>query len=226
MTQEADQIRSERKEFARPGGSHDRLVRLLATLLPAAVGVVAALMILTPLSPRGEVSFLLDRTKVAIANDRLRVDNAMYRGEDNRGRPFSLTAGQAVQSSARDPQVRMADLVARIMLEDGPAMVRADSATRRRVPGGSSIWPKTRAVSLSTPASTVSGSPSLKAALGFTDVTVDLEEQVIRSGSRVEGAGPAGTFSADSIVADIVKREISLVGNARLSMVPGRLALP
>ena len=214
MTQEADQIRSERKEFARPGGSHDRLVRLLATFLPAAVGVVAALMILTPLSPRGEVSFLLDRTKVAIANDRLRVDNAMYRGEDNRGRPFSLTAGQAVQSSARDPQVRMADLVARIMLEDGPAMVRADSGTYN--------FDENLVV--------VDGIVRLSAADGYrmivSDVTVDLEEQVIRSGSRVEGAAPAGTFSADSIVADIVKREISLVGNARLSMVPGRLALP
>src|ERR671911_193811 len=33
------------------------------------------------------------------------------------------------------------------------AIVRAESATRRRVPGGSSIWPKTRAVLSKTPAS-------------------------------------------------------------------------
>ena len=36
------------------------------------------------------------------------------------------------------------------------AIVSADSATRRRVPGGSSIWPKTSAVFSMTPASVIS----------------------------------------------------------------------
>ncbi len=35
-------------------------------------------------------------------------------------------------------------------------MVSADSATRSRVPGGSSIWPKTSAVSAMTPDSVIS----------------------------------------------------------------------
>ena len=41
------------------------------------------------------------------------------------------------------------------------AMVSADSATRSRVPGGSSIWPKTSAVLSSTPASAISRMRSL-----------------------------------------------------------------
>src|SRR6478752_3445927 len=41
------------------------------------------------------------------------------------------------------------------------AIVSADSATRRRVPGGSSIWPKTRAVCPRTPASSISTIRSL-----------------------------------------------------------------
>ena len=40
-------------------------------------------------------------------------------------------------------------------------MVSADSATRSRVPGGSSIWPKTSAVSLMTPDSVISRNRSL-----------------------------------------------------------------
>jgi lipopolysaccharide export system protein LptC len=214
MTEEADQIRSERQEFARPGGEHDRLIRWLAVLLPGAVGVIAALMILTPLSPRGEVSFLLDRNKVAVASERLRVDNAMYRGQDDQGRPFSLTAGQAVQSSSRIPVVHMADLVARILLSDGPAVLSADSGTYN--------FDENRVV--------VDGIVRLSAADGYrmvvSDVTVDLEEKTIRSAGRVQGAAPAGTFSADSIMADIASREVSLLGNARLSMVPGKLAMP
>ena len=41
------------------------------------------------------------------------------------------------------------------------AMVSAVSATRRRVPGGSSIWPNTRAVSFRTSASSISWMRSL-----------------------------------------------------------------
>ena len=41
------------------------------------------------------------------------------------------------------------------------AMVSAESATRSRVPGGSSICPKTSAVSLKTPASSISWIRSL-----------------------------------------------------------------
>ncbi len=126
-TQEAKALRSKRQHFAAPGGSHDRVISFLAKALPMGIGVIAALMVVTPLNPRGEVSFLLDRNKVQVISERLRVDNAMYRGSDTKGRPFSLTAGEAVQQSSREGIVRMQDLVARILLPEGPASVRADT---------------------------------------------------------------------------------------------------
>src|SRR3954454_9706075 len=46
------------------------------------------------------------------------------------------------------------------------AMVSADRATRRRVPGGSSIWPNTRAVWPRTPASSISTIRSLPSRVG------------------------------------------------------------
>ena len=67
MTAQADRIRNRRRAFAAPGSPLDRTVRWLALGLPALVGVVVALMIVTPLGPRGEVSFLLNRNKVATA---------------------------------------------------------------------------------------------------------------------------------------------------------------
>ncbi|MBU1755576.1 MAG: LPS export ABC transporter periplasmic protein LptC, partial [Alphaproteobacteria bacterium] len=124
-TRRAAALRSKRQHFAAPGGSHDRLVGFLARALPLGVGVVAALMVVTPLSPRGEVSFLLDRNKVAVIDERLRVDNAMYRGQDDRSRPFSLTAGEAVQRSSVEGVVRMDDMEARLLLPEGPAMIDA-----------------------------------------------------------------------------------------------------
>ena len=213
-TQEAKERRGERRLWAEPGGSHDRRVAVLARVLPMGVGVLAALMVITPLSPRGEISFLLDRNKVAVIEDRLRVDNALYRGADNQGRPFSLTAGEAVQRSSAEGIVRMNDLVARLLLEEGPARLSAQA-------GLYDIDEDTVAVT---------GPMRMIAADGYRmmarDVSVDLETKQLVGAGGVEGAIPAGTFSADRLTADLSARTVTLTGNARLRMEPGKLRMP
>ena len=213
-TQEAKQRRSLRKHWAEPGGSHDRLVGFLARALPMGVGVLAALMVITPLSPRGEVSFLLDRNKVAVIDNRLRVDNALYRGADARGRPFSLTAGEAVQRSSAEGIVRMNDLVARLLLDDGPARLIAEAGQ----------------YDIDQEVVSVIGPMRMLAADGYRmlarDVSVDLAAKQLTGAGGVEGAIPAGTFSADRLTADLSARTITLTGNARLRMEPGKLRMP
>ena len=214
MTVQADIARSKRIGWALPGGTHDRIVRTLAVALPAGVGVLAAIMVFSPLSPRGEVSFLLDRTKVEMVADRLRVDSAMYRGQDNSGRPFSITAGSAVQHSAENPVVAMRELMARILLAQGPAVLSANRGA----------WDM-RAQEVR-----VFGPMVFAAADGYrlttSDVDVDIARQSMVSRGRVEGSVPAGTFSADRIVADLDARTVTLDGNARLRMTPGRMRMP
>jgi lipopolysaccharide export system protein LptC len=214
MTQAADRIRTRRQHFAAPGSSLDTIVRVLAVGLPALVGVVAAMMLITPLSPRGEISFLLDRNKVAIAEDRLRVDNAMYRGQDSHGRPFSLVAGEAVQQSNSVPIVEMEDMTARIVLSEGPAVLTAPRGT----------------YDIDAEQVGIPGMVQFSAADGYQfvarNVTIDLPNRTLVGEGQVSGAIPAGTFSADAMHADLQQRVISLDGNARLQMVPGRLRLP
>ena len=213
-TSEARALRSRRQHFAAPGGSHDKLVGFLARTLPMAVGVIAALMVITPLSPRGEVSFLLDRNKVALVNERLSVDNAMYRGRDDQGRPFSLMAGDAVQRSSIEGLVRMHDLVAQLLLADGPARLSAEGGTY-------DIEAETVAVD---------GPVRLTASDGYAmvarGVSVDLKAREMRGDDGVSGEVPAGTFSANSIRADLAARTLTLQGNARLTMIPGQLRMP
>lgn len=214
MTARADVLRNRRREFAAPGGSHDALIRWLMRLLPAGVGVVAALMILAPFSPRGDISFLLDRTRVAITGERLRVDNAMYRGQDDQGRPFSLTAGSAVQRLARVPHVELKDLIGRIMLADGPAKIAA----------------RTGLYDISKETVEVSGPLAFEAADGYrlmaSNVSVDLRRRTVVGSGGISGAIPAGTFSANRVVADLGARTVALDGNARLRMEPGKLRMP
>lgn len=213
-TSQARLLRSRRQTFAAPGGSHDKLVRFLARALPMGVGVLAALMIITPLSPRGEVSFLLDRNKVALIDERLSVDNAMYRGRDNQGRPFSLMAGEAVQRSGAEGLVRMQSLVAQLLLAEGPARLSADG-------GVYDIDKETVAVD---------GPVRLTASDGYamtaSGVSVDLKSRTMRGDTGVSGQVPAGTFSANSLRADLAARTITLEGNAHFTMIPGQLRMP
>ena len=214
MTEAADIIRDKRRHWAEPGGAHDRKVRILARWLPGLVGAVAAAMIVGPLFTEGELSFLLDRTKVAVTEERLRVNNAMYRGEDKRGRPFTITAGSAVQVSAARPEVVMENLAARIRLTDGPAELTA-------VRGRYNYAGETVAVE---------GPVIFTAADGYRlamqNVSINLSERTVAGSGGVTGAIPSGTFSADRISADLDNRILMLDGNVRMQFVQTRFRMP
>ena len=189
-------------------------MRFLARALPMGVGVVAALRVITPLGSRGEISFLLDRDKVAVITERLRVDNALYRGQDNKGRPFSLTADEAVQKSSVEGIVRLNQVVARIMLDDGPAWLNADTGQ----------------YAIANEVISVNGPVRVQSAGGYNmvanDVSVSLVTRTLAGDGGVEGAVPAGTFRADRIEANLDERTVTLIGNARMRMEPGKMRMP
>lgn len=189
--------------WARGGGAHDRTVRLLQLGLPALTGALAAVMLFAPFGNRGELSFLLAKNEIEVTPQRLRVDTAVYRGRDNRGRPFQVSAGQAIQRSAADPVVRVSDMAAQIMLTDGPARLAAQAAD---------YDPATDQIH-------VPGRVSLATADGFqlsvSNVDVDLRQRLMASDNPVTGRLPIGSFSANSIRANIDTRTVSLRGNVR-----------
>ena len=210
-TKEARAQRRGRQHQAAPGGFHDRLIKILAIGLPMATGAIVAFLVLTPLSPRSEVSFILDRDKEEQIDERMRIDKATYRGSDKQGRPFSLSAEEAVQRSSAEGIVRLDQVLARILLEDGPAQIAAE--------GGD--------YTIDEEVLEVRGPVMLQATDGYRltarGVSVDLREQLLVGRDGVSGAVPAGTFSADSLRVDLETRTITLDGNARLRMVPGAL---
>ena len=128
-----------------------------------------------PLGPRGEISFLLDRNKVAVTQERVHVDRAMYRGEDNQGRPFQLTAGSAIQPSPASPILDLKDLLARMQLKDGPAELKA--------PGG--------AYNFDTSKVMIPGPVQFDATGGYTMVTqnvgIDFKTNLIIAGGLTIG---------------------------------------
>ena len=214
MSQSADQIRDKRQHWAAPGGWHDRKMRFLAVWLPGLVGVVLAAMIIGPLFARREISFLLDRNKVALTQERIRVSNAMYRGIDAEGRPFTVTADNAVQVSIKEPVVKMDTLAARLQLSDGPAELIAQNG----------------AYNYQAETVSVAGPVVFTAADGYRittqNVSIDLKQRRIGGTGGVSGSVPAGTFRADRVSADLEQRIVTLDGNVRMVLQLQQLRMP
>lgn len=210
MSESARQVRSQRRSWAHPGSGHDRIVRVALLALPVGILLLAVFLALAPLTMGGDVSFVLDKNKVDVASERLRIQAAEYRGEDDRGRAFRLRAGSAVQRSSADPVVHIDALAAQIRLEDGPAQIVANQGR----------------YNMDAQSVAVDGPVQFQAADGYKlstrDATVDLKTRTLQSGGAVEGSTPMGNFSADRLTADLEARTVTLNGNARLRIYPKR----
>ena len=85
MSEAAIRERVVKQRWAVPGSAHDSIVRWSKILLPSAVGVLIAVLMLAPLDKHGDVSFILDKKKVENAPERMRVETARYVGADDKG---------------------------------------------------------------------------------------------------------------------------------------------
>lgn len=209
MSQAARIERSARQTWAAPGSRHDRLIAVLQIALPIGIGILAAFLVMAPLFMGGDVSFVLDKNKVEVAKERLKLEAAQYRGQDVNGRPFTLDAGSAIQRSSAEPVVELNKLLAEIELKDGPAELKADTGR----------------YDMRSDQVKVDGPINFTAADGYRldtrDATVDLKTRRLQSGGAVTGSTPMGTFSANRLAADLEGRTVRLEGNARLRIVPG-----
>jgi lipopolysaccharide export system protein LptC len=209
MSELAERDRRVKRSWATPGSAHDRLVKILKLGLPALIGVVLAFLFFAPLEDKQEVSFLLDKNKVQTAPERLRVAAAQYRGQDNEGRPFVLSARSAVQQTSANPIVEISDMNARIQLQNGPARIDAGRAQ----------------YNMDTDHVQVVGPIQFSAAdgyrMGTRDVDVDLRGSTMTSRGPVEGEMPLGRFAAGQLHANLPNRTVVLSGRARLHIVQG-----
>ncbi|MHA6718275.1 LPS export ABC transporter periplasmic protein LptC [Sphingomonas sp. RS6] len=210
MSEIATRLRAQRRSWAHPGSSHDRVIRISMIALPIGIGVLAAFLVTAPLFMGGDVSFVLDKNKVALSPERLRIESAEYRGEDSKGQAFALFAGSAVQKSSAEPVVQLRDLQARITLTEGPATLDADRGR----------------YDMDTQKVAIDGPIHFQTADGYvlntTGAVLDLKTRKLQSGGGVKGNTPSGTFSADHMSADLAARTVTLDGNARLRMNPKR----
>ena len=203
MSAQADLERTQRQRWAMPGGRHDRLIRLLRVFLPSVIGVLLAVLAFSPFTSTQELSFVLDKDEVDLSRERMRLVEALYRGEDSRGRPFSLRAGSAVQKTSAQPVLDMTALSARILLDDGPASILAQRGT----------------YDLSKETMRVNG-PLAVESPGYnmvaSNVELSLKDRSMQSFGPVSGRTKVGTFKAGRLTGDLDTRVVRLEGGVQL----------
>ena len=198
-----------RQRAAEPGSPHDSVMRVLKWLLPALALAVLAAIVIWPLTKVSEFSFLLAKDKVAMAAERLRIDNAVYRGETERGEAFTISAAGAVQHSSAVPIVELDRLKATLAMTEGPAVVTAPSGR----------------YFIETDKLEVAGPVRLDSAAGYTldsqTVEIDLGTRRVTTAQPVTGTLPIGSFSAGNFEGDIQGRTLVLGGGAHLRIRQG-----
>jgi lipopolysaccharide export system protein LptC len=209
MSQAATRQRAANQRWAVPGSRHDKLVRFAKVALPSAVGVLIAVLAIAPLEKDGDVSFLLDKNKVDNAPERMRVDVAQYRGEDNQGRPFTLVARSAVQQNSEVPIVSVSGMRAQMALSGGPVAIVANQARYNLDRQQAAIIGPVR----------VTGPDGYR--LATSDVVVDLKRRSVTGSGGVTGEMRLGQFRAGRLTADLGQRTVTLEQGARLKIVQG-----
>ena len=209
MSELANQEREVKQRWAVPGSSHDRIIRFAKVALPSGVGALIAFLALAPLDKSGDISFILDKNEVESAPERMRVEQARYVGEDNRGQKFQITADRALQRTSDQPIVDIWGMLARFGLTQGPVTVAADQGRYNLDEQQVSVVGPVR----------VAGPEGEQ--LVTNNVTVDLKQNVVRGDGGVSGRMELGQFQAGRLRADLNSRTIVLDGGTRLKIVQG-----
>jgi lipopolysaccharide export system protein LptC len=209
MAEAATSRRVSKQRWAEPGSWHDWLVKWTKVILPMAVGVLIAVLALAPLGKKSDVSFILDKKKVANAPERMRVEQARYTGTDDKGQQFTMIANRAIQPSSDVPIVDIWGMRARLDLARGPLLIGANTGRYNL---------DTQKVMIDGPVK-VAGGDGYR--LATRDVTVDLKQRQLASAGPVSGAMRLGQFRAGQLHANLGDRTVVLDHGARLKIVQG-----
>jgi lipopolysaccharide export system protein LptC len=205
---DVDAIRR-KQVWAVPGSAHDRVVRWSKVALPAAVGILVAVLALAPLGKKGDVSFILDKKKVETAHERMRVEEARYTGTDDKGQKFLIVANNAIQPSSEVPIVNIKGMFAQLDQPPAPLMIGANRGRYNL---------DTQRIVIDGPVR-VTGGDGYQ--LATRDVTVDMKQRRMQSAGPVSGAMRLGQFQAGQLKADLNSHIVVLDGGARLKIVQG-----
>jgi len=139
----------------------------------------------------------------------MRVEQARYVGEDNKGQKFEIVADRAVQQSSNVPVVMIEGMRARLSLARGPLAIAALKGRYDLEQEEMLIDGPVR----------IAGPDGYR--LATRDVRVDLDTRTMQSRGPVSGAMEIGQFEAGNLSADLDERVVRLNDGVRLKIHQG-----
>jgi len=209
LSEAADRKQEKKRHWAEPGSRHDAVIKATKYGWPVIIVALVLMLAIAPFERRGDVSFILDKNKVDEAKERMRVEQARYVGEDNKGQKFEIVADRAVQQSSNVPVVAIEGIRARLNLSRGPLSIAALKG-RYDLEG--------EQVDVDGPVSVV-GPDGYR--LATRDVRVNLDNRTMQSRGPVDGAMTLGRFQAGQLSADLDERTVRLERGVRLKIYQG-----
>lgn len=189
------------------GGLYDRLIGIAKDALPLSFLALMMAIIIVPIADQRETSFILDKHKVEFAGERARMERPVYRGFDDQGRPFTLSADRAIQKNSLNPSLVLTHPQATLGTADGVAVLTADEGQ----------------FNLNTQRLFVSGAILLKREDGYRlngqDVLIDLSQKEAFSQNAISGTGPLGAFTAGGFHFDLDKSVAVFKNRAHIRIV-------
>ena len=209
MSEAAHRKQEIKRHWAEPGSRHDAVIRATKYGLPVVIVALVVMLAIAPFEKRGDVSFILDKNKVDEAKERMRVEQARYVGEDNKGQKFEIVADRAVQQSSNVPVVMIEGMRARLNLARGPLSIAAlkgryDLEQEEMLVDGPILVVGPNGYRLAT-----------------RDVRVDLDKRTMQSSGPVSGTMKLGQFQAGQLSADLDERTVHLDRGVRLKIYQG-----
>ena len=209
MSEAAIRTRTVKRHWAEPGGRHDRVVKLAKFALPVVALGLVAMLVISPFDQRDDVSFILNQKGVDKATERMRIEQARYAGEDDKGNKFVITANRAIQQRSDVPVVAIQGMKAELGLAQGPLVIVADR-------GNYDL--DSQMVRINGPVR-VAGGDGYR--LATSNVAVDMKQRQLASQGRVSGSMKLGQFEAGQMRADLGTRTVVLDRGVRLKIVQG-----
>lgn len=182
------------------------LVRALKRVLPAAAILLLAAIALWPhLQGADEARRFTFRLGGNLLNEPMRMRDARFRGIDELGRPYTITASQAIQLPGTEEKIDLTDPKGDITMQDGAwVLLQAAHGIYRREQG---LLDLDQGVVLNHD----SGYE-----VRTERATVDLKAQTARGDRPVEGQGPFGTIEGTGFEAMEGGKVIIVTGPATL----------
>jgi lipopolysaccharide export system protein LptC len=192
------------------GGWRDRFGSALKWALPLGTLALLGVMILWPVLNSQRASFILSKQGIEPNNDVLRMQNPNYRGRDNQGRPFVISAVRAMQKDNDNPLVELIGLQAMLTVSEGQAQVRAERGV----------------FDMKREQLRIAGKISVERADGYTfntrDALLDLPTRVATGNAGVTGETPVGRFYAKSFRVNVESGLVVFTGGVKMRITPKR----